>query len=104
MAGADDLKQLVALPVDAGIADGAARVVPDNKAMPRHDRLVIEERPQLPRPRRMLQLAQRLRFDLTNTFAGHAELLADFFERMIRVHADAEAHAEHALFARGERG
>src|SRR6267142_7099003 len=101
MARADGGQQLVALPVDAGITDGAARVVPDNKAMPRHDRSIIEERPQLPRPRRMLQLAQRLRLDLTDTFARHAELLADFFQRVIRVHADAEAHAEHAFFARG---
>ena len=52
----------------------------------------------------MLQLAQRLGLDLADTFAGHAELLADFFQRMVRVHADAEAHAEHAFFAGGERG
>ena len=54
--------------------------------------------------RRMLQLPQRLRLDLPNTFARHAELLADFFQRVIRVHADAEAHAEHAFFARRQRG
>lgn len=43
-----------------------------------------------------------LGFDLTNTFARHRVLLADFFRRVAGVHA--EAHAQHALFARGERG
>ena len=52
----------------------------------------------------MLQLAQRLRLDLTDTLSGHRELLADFFQRVVGVHADAEAHAQHAFFARGERG
>ena len=31
------------------------------------------------------------------------ELLADFLQRMVGVHADAEAHAQHALLARGGR-
>jgi hypothetical protein len=52
----------------------------------------------------VLQLAQRLRFDLADTFAGDRELLADFFQRVVGVHADAEAHAQHAFFARGQRG
>src|SRR6266849_3737103 len=51
----------------------------------------------------MLQLAQRLRFDLPDALSGHTELLADFFERVVGVHADAEAHAEYAFFARGQR-
>ena len=50
----------------------------------------------------MLQLPQRLRLDLPNPFAGDAELLADFLERMIRIHPDSEAHSEHAFFARRE--
>jgi hypothetical protein len=49
----------------------------------------------------MLQLPQRLGLDLPDAFAGDAELLADFLERVIGVHADAEAHSQHALFARG---
>src|SRR4051794_16183030 len=36
---------------------------------------VIEKRPKFPAPRRMLQLPQRLGFDLTNAFARHRELL-----------------------------
>ena len=70
----------------------------------KRDQSIIQKAPELPRPRRMLQFPQRFRLDLPNPFAGHRELLADFFQRMIRVHADAEAHAEHAFFAGGERG
>ena len=42
----------------------------------------------------MLQLSQRLRFDLPDALAGNAELLADFLQRVVRVHADAEAGAD----------
>ena len=52
----------------------------------------------------MLQLPQRLGLDLADTLSGHRELLADFFQSVVGVHADAEAHAEHAFFAGGERG
>ena len=45
----------------------------------------------------MLQLAQRLRFDLADALSRHRELLADFFQRVVGVHADAEAHAEHGM-------
>ena len=50
----------------------------------------------------MLQLAQRLGLDLTDALPGDRELLADFFQRVVGVHADAEAHAQHALLARGQ--
>lgn len=52
----------------------------------------------------MLQLAQCLRLDLTNTFACDRELLADFFQRMVGVHADAETHAQNTFFTRRQRG
>src|SRR5881628_2970735 len=52
----------------------------------------------------MLQLAQGLRLDLADALAGDRELLADLFEGVVGVHADAEAHAQHALLARGEGG
>ena len=61
--------------------------------------LIIQEAPQLPASARVLQFAQRFRFDLADAFAGYGELLADFFERVVGVHADAEAHAEDAFFA-----
>src|SRR5271167_4615332 len=65
---------------------------------------VIQEAPQLSAAARVLELAQGLGLDLADALAGHRELLADLFERVVGVHADAEAHAEHALLARGERG
>src|SRR5262245_50766704 len=52
----------------------------------------------------MLELAQSLRLDLSYSFAGDRALLAHFLERMVGVHADAEAHAQHALLARREAG
>src|SRR3546814_5334099 len=51
----------------------------------------------------MLQFPKRLRLDLADTFTLHAELLADFFQRVIGVHADAEAHAQHTLLTRRKR-
>src|SRR5262249_55967023 len=62
----------------------------------------VEEAPELPAPTRMLQLTERLRLDLADALAGDRELLADFFQRVVGVHADAEAHAEHALLAGGQ--
>src|SRR6202008_1533534 len=63
--------------------------------------LLIQEAPHLPRAGRVLQLAQRLGLDLADALAGDAELLTDFLQRMVGVHADAEAHAQHAFLARG---
>src|ERR1700759_1308615 len=64
----------------------------------------VEEAAQLSASARMLQLAQRLGLDLADALTSHRELLADFLQRVVGVHADAEAHAQHALLARGERG
>ena len=47
----------------------------------------------------MTQLAQCLGFNLANPFACDVELLADFFERVVGRHFDAEAHAQHFGFA-----
>src|SRR5215210_3504054 len=66
-------------------------------------RSVVQEASELPAPRGMLQLAQGLRLDLADALAGHRELLADLLEGVVGVHADAEAHAQHALLARGQR-
>src|SRR5262249_9932346 len=65
---------------------------------------VVQEAPQLPAPARMLQLAQRLRLDLPDALARHAELLAALLQRVVGVHPDSEPHAQHPLLARGERG
>ncbi len=59
----------------------------DRRGKPSDDApgLVVEEAPQLPAPRRMLQLAQRLGLDLPDALARHRELLADLFERVVGV-------------------
>ena len=51
----------------------------------------------------MLQLPQRLGLDLPNALARQRELLADHCQRVVGVHADAEAHAQNALLARRQR-
>ena len=65
--------------------------------------LLIQEAPQLAASARMFQLPQGFRFDLPNPFACDRELLTDFFERMVRIHPDAETHPKDTFFARGQR-
>lgn len=65
--------------------------------------LVIQKAAQFARTAWVLELAERFGFNLANAFAGNRELLADFFQRVIRVHADTKAHAQHAFFTRCER-
>src|SRR5690349_3519771 len=48
--------------------------------------LAFEEAPQLLGPRRMAELAQRLRLDLADALARDVELLADLLERVVGVH------------------
>src|SRR5262245_62246987 len=52
----------------------------------------------------MLQLPERFRLDLADALARDRELLADLFQRVVLVHADAEAHADYTLLPRRERG
>jgi hypothetical protein len=90
----------------AAVGVAVSQVIDDvdlaERAAGRH--LVIEEAAELARARGMLELAQRLGLDLADALAGHRELLADLFQRVIGVHADAEAHAQHALLARRKAG
>src|SRR4051812_19105140 len=74
---------------------------PDN-ARPRP--LILDERLEALRARRVPQLTQRLGFDLPDPLARDLEVLADFLERVVRLLADPEPHAQHLLFTRGERG
>src|SRR2546423_6242872 len=64
--------------------------------------LALEEASQLLGARRVAELAQRLRLDLADALARDVELLADFLERVVGVHLDAEAHAQHLRLARRE--
>ena len=65
---------------------------------------LVEEAAQLIRSARVAELSQRLRLDLADAFARHVELLADFLERVIGIHLDAEAHAQHFRLARRQAG
>ncbi len=51
----------------------------------------------------MLEFPQRPGLDLADALARQGELLSDFLQRVVTVHADAEAHAQHAFFARHEK-
>jgi hypothetical protein len=68
----------------------------------RNDRLglAVEERLQAICAARMHQLAHGLAFDLTNPLARDVELLADFFERVVRLRVDAVTHTQHLRFTR----
>src|SRR5437899_5518410 len=60
----------------------------------------VKEWTQLFRSRRMPQLAQGLRLDLSNALARDVERAADLFQRVLGAVADAKAHLQHLLFAR----
>ena len=47
----------------------------------------------------MLQLPQRLGLDLPDPLTRDRELVPDLLERVVGVHADSEAHSQHALLA-----
>ena len=51
-----------------------------------------------------LQLFERFGLDRTNPLAGDLELSPDLLQGVAGVHADSEAHLEHALFAPGQAG
>src|SRR5215204_337806 len=63
----------------------------------------LDEALQLLRAARVTQLAQRLRLDLADALASYFEVLSDFFERVVALLADAEAHAQNLFLARRER-
>src|SRR5499427_638609 len=65
--------------------------------------LIIQKAAQLAAAARVLELAQRFGLVLSDALARHRELLADLFQRVVGIHPDAEAHAQHALFARRQR-
>jgi hypothetical protein len=51
----------------------------------------------------MLELTKRLGLDLPNALTGHAELLPDFLQGVIGVHADAEHRMRSTRSSRGVR-
>ncbi len=52
----------------------------------------------------MAQFSQGLGFYLPNTLPCHIKLLADFLKGVVGGHVDAETHAQHFGFTRGEAG
>jgi hypothetical protein len=51
----------------------------------------------------MFEFPQRPCLVLADALARQGKLLADFLQRVVGVHADAEAHAQHTFFARHEK-
>ncbi len=64
--------------------------------------LDFEELPQTLGTLRMTQLGQRLRLDLADPLAGHAELLADLFERLGPTAVETEAQPDDLLLSIGQ--
>src|SRR6202008_2141758 len=64
---------------------------------------IIKECPEFAGTRGMSELAQSLRFNLTNALAGNAEQLANFFQRPLRAALHTKAHPDDLLFPRTER-
>ncbi len=67
---------------------------------PSESALLLEKRSEPPAAAWMLEFSKCFRFDLPDPLACHAELLADFLERVIRVHPDAKTHAKNPFFPR----
>src|SRR5262249_54434263 len=65
---------------------------------------IMEEASENPRSARGMQLPSRLGLDLADALARHREPLADLFQRVVLVNADAEAHADYTLLAGREQG
>src|SRR5262245_49967515 len=63
----------------------------------------LQKRLELLGPRRVAELAQRLRLDLADPLAGDVERPADLFQGVLGAVADAEPHLQHLLLARRQR-
>src|SRR6202521_1302049 len=63
----------------------------------------VHKRPQLPRPRWMPQLPQRLSLNLPDAFARHRKRLSDLFQRVLRAVFQPKAHLDDLLLARCQR-
>src|SRR5881296_1178758 len=61
---------------------------------------VFDEGAEVAPAQRVAKLPERLRFDLPDTLARHVEPLADFFESVLALLADAEPQTQNLLFLR----
>ena len=64
----------------------------------------VQEAAELAGAAGVFEFAQGLGLDLADAFAGDRELLAHFLQRVIGVHADAEAHAQDPFLAGRQAG
>src|SRR5207249_11602004 len=71
---------------------------------PVHERLILDEGLEVAPAQRVAQLAERLGLDLPDALARHREALADLFERVLPLFADAEPEAQDLLLLRRQRG
>src|SRR4029077_832321 len=60
----------------------------------------LQKRFQLLGPRRVAELPERLRLDLSDPLAGDVEGAADLFQGVLRAVADAKPHLQDLLFPR----
>src|SRR5574341_817827 len=77
------------------------RLLPERSQLTPSPQLhTFDEAAQLLAAARMAQFAQRLGFDLTNTFARHLKVLTDLFECVIRGFPNPEPFSKHFFFSR----
>src|SRR3989442_11391851 len=67
-------------------------------------RSILDEGLEVAPAQRMAQLAERLGLDLPDALAGDREALADLFQRVLALFADAEPQPEDLLLLRRQRG
>src|SRR5262245_36888356 len=61
---------------------------------------ILDERPEIAATQRVAQLPERLGLDLADALARHLEALADLFERVLALFADAEPEPQDLLLLR----
>src|SRR5207302_7421369 len=75
-----------------------------DRPRPGPGRLVLDEGLEVAPAQRMAQLAERLGLDLPDALTGDREALADLFQRVLALFADAEPQTEDLLLLRRQRG
>src|ERR1044072_3208138 len=88
-------------PMATEIRSGARRQI-DSRGSSALDPAALQEGLELARAGRMAQLAQGLGLDLADALAGDREVLAHLFQGVLAAVAQAEAHLDDLLLARGE--
>src|SRR5439155_9592771 len=77
---------------------------PPRRPRPGPEGLVLDEGLEVAPAQRMAQLAERLGLDLPDALTGDREALANLFQRVLALLADAEPEAEDLLLLGRQRG